>query len=164
MNRVEPPYDLRAGIVGSKASEAMIGFAGFVKNRPHEGDVLQGVLNISPFYREDGSGYLTLTFVVDRQVGVTLDESRRQLGVPDQADLEALLGGNFEMLMDIPLSDLSRPSPYLVEEMDIYFHQLRGIEINLIEKQVVPALSRLLGLQFEPFQRWQGTAAGQAED
>ena len=158
MNRVEPPYDLRAGIVGSKASEAIIGFAGFVKNQPNGGDVLQGVLNISPFYREDGSGYLTLTFVVDRQVGVTLDQSRRQLGVPGQADLEALLGSNFEMLMDMPLSDLSRPSPYLVEEMDIYFTHLRGIEINLIEKQVLPALSQLLGLQFEPFQLWQRPA------
>ncbi len=61
---MEESYDLMGAVLTSKANEHMIGFAGFVKS----GTVpLEGVVKVSAFHRADSSGYLTLTFIIDRE-------------------------------------------------------------------------------------------------
>ena len=147
---MEEPYDLMGSVLTSKANEHMIGFAGFVKS----GKVpLEGVVKVSAFHRSDSSGYLTLTFIIDREPGMA--DSALRLGKPDLNALQKRLGSNFEMLIDLPLSEFSEASPFLIEEMDIYFRHLQGQENSLIENGVFPAFNELLGLQFEPLQSWQ---------
>lgn len=148
---MEESYDLMGAVLTSKANEHMIGFAGFVKS----GTVpLGGVVKVSAFHRADSSGYLTLTFIIDRDPGVS-DSALRRLGKLDPNALQTRLGSNFEMLIDLPLNEFSEASPFLIEEMDVYFRHLQGQEKSLIENSVFPAFSELLGLQFEPLQSWQ---------
>ncbi len=146
---MDEPYDLKSSLLTSKANELTIGFAGFVKpGQAGEPDV-EGVVKVSAFCRPNGSGYLTLTFVVDHETDAAGD-----LGGTTEGALREHLGSNFDMLIDIPLDEFAAPSPYRIKEMDVYFHKLRGQERKLAEGGVFPALSQLLGLQFEPLHVW----------
>ncbi len=149
---MEEPYDLMGAVLTSKANEHMIGFAGFVRPKMSGLLALEGVLKVSAFDRPDGSGYLTLTFIIDRDPDA--GSAGPTLGKLDLNALQQCLGSNFEMLIDVPLSEFSESSPFLVEEMDVYFRHLQGQEKSLIENSVFPAFSQLLGLQFEPLQAW----------
>lgn len=152
---MEEPYDLMGSVLSTKANEQMIGFAGFVKPDGENGPSLEGMVKVSAFHRADGSGYLTLTFIIDQEPGTPAAEPRKKLGTPDAEALAKLLGSNFEMLIDIPLNAFSGASPYCIEELDVYFRHLRGQEKSLTESSLLPAFSQLLGLQFEPLQVWQ---------
>ena len=152
---MEDPYDLMGSVLSTKASERMIGFAGFVKPGGAAGPAREGMVKVSAYHRADGSGYLTLTFIIDREPGAPEARPRKLLGTPDTESLGKLLGANFEMLIDIPLNSFSGSSPYFIEEMDVYFRHLQGQEKNLTESSLLPAFSRLLGLEFEPLQVWQ---------
>ena len=113
---MEEAYDLMEGLLTSKADEHLMGFAGFSRGA-HPGVVAsEGVLKVSAFHRPDGSGYLTLTFIQDREQG-----AGNMLVKPDQEAFRALLGPNFEMLIDIPLNTFADLPDYVVEELDVYF-------------------------------------------
>lgn len=163
---MDEPYDLLGGVLSSKANERMIGFAGFTRTGDTHPSPLEGIVKLAAFLREDGSGYLTLTFVIDRLPGETGSEPL-SLGKPDPDALQNLLGPDFEMLIDIPLSPFTAGSPFYVEEMDLYFSRLRGREKAVIETGIFPAFSRLLGLRFEALQDWglagQPAAAGKVQ-
>lgn len=153
---MDEPYDLLNSLTKTKADELMIGFAGFLKRDRISGLDLEGIVKVSAFCRADGSGYLTLTYIMDHESDASGD-----LGKPTESALRDLLGSNFMMLIDIPLNAFAAKSPYLIQEMDIYFHNLQGQERRLIEASVFPALSQLLSLRFEPLQIWEeGTSAG----
>ena len=147
---MEEVYDLMEGLLASKADERMMGFAGFSRGAHHPGDrPLEGVLKASAFHRPDGSGYLTLTFIYDREQG-----AGNLLDKPDHEAFRALLGPNFEMLIDIPLNTFSDLSDYVVEELDVYFRHLQGRERDILECSLLPALTQLFGLAFKPLQEW----------
>ena len=146
---MEEVYDLMEGLLASKADEQMMGFAGFSRGAHPGGGPLEGVLKVSAFHRPDGSGYLTLTFIYDREQG-----AGNLLDKPDQEAFRALLGPNFEMLIDIPLNTFSDLSDYVVEELDVYFRHLQGRERDILECSLLPALTQLLGLAFKPLQEW----------
>ncbi len=146
---MEEAYDLMEGLLTSKADEHLMGFAGFSREA-HSGVVAsEGVLKVSAFHRPDGSGYLTLTFIQDREQG-----AGNMLVKPDQEAFRALLGPNFEMLIDIPLNTFADLSDYVVEELDVYFRHLQGRERGVLESSLLPALTQLFGLAFKPFQEW----------
>lgn len=155
---MEEPYDLMSSVLSTKANEQMIGFAGFVKPDGESGPGFEGMVKVSAFHRADGSGYLTLTFIIDQEPGSQETALRKKLGTPDADALGKRLGSNFEMLIDIPLNAFSGASPYFIEELDVYFRHLRGQERSLAESSLLPAFSQLLGLQFEPLQVWQSAA------
>ena len=146
---MEEVYDLMEGILASKADEHMIGFAGFNRKVPAGGEGVEGVLKVSAFHRPDGSGYLTLTFIYDRNRG-----AGNLLEKPDQETFRTLLGPNFEMFIDIPLNTFSDIPDYVVEEMDVYFYHLQGREQPILKSSLLPALTELLGLDFKPLQEW----------
>jgi hypothetical protein len=150
---MEKAYDLMAGIVSTKANEHMIGFSGFHRPESEGREALEGMVKVSAFHRPDGSGYLTLTFIIDRDPA-SPDSGQRRLKLPDQEALRQALGSNFEMAMDLPLSSALATSPFFVEEIDIYFHSLKGQEQFIVENTLFPALQSLHGLQFEPLQAW----------
>lgn len=147
---MEEPYDLMGSVLSTKANELMIGFAGFTQADEPGSIVLEGMVKVSAFHRADGSGYLTLTFIIDQEPG----PARQRLGKADPEALRQLLGPNFEMLIDIPLSEFSSAMPFYVEEMDAYFRRLQGQEKAVADTQLLPALGQLLKLKFEPLHDW----------
>lgn len=152
---MDEPYDLMGSVLSTKADEQMIGFAGFMRPGAGGDPALEGIVKVSAFHRADGSGYLTLTFIIDCENGASAAERRTRLGKPDPEELRKRLGSNFEMLIDIPLSQSSGGSPFFIEEFDVYFRHLRGQERGLAESTLLPALSQLLDLTFEPLNAWQ---------
>jgi hypothetical protein len=146
---MEEVYDLMAGLLATKADERMIGFAGFTREAPPGGEPIEGILKASAFHRPDGSGYLTLTFIQDRE-----HYAGGIFANPDQEAFRALLGPNFDMLMDISLNTFSDISAFFVEELDVYFHQLHGQERVVLESSLMPVLTQLLGLDFKSLQEW----------
>ena len=145
-------YDLLAGTLATKADENMIGFAGFTRPALEENRHTEGMLKVSAFFRPNGSGYLTLTFIQDRgQCAAPL------LGKARQRALSTLLGPNCEMVLDIPLTGFADITDFLVEELDVYFHQLRGQEKIILDQGLMPALTQVLGLELKPFQEWRGS-------
>lgn len=146
---MDEAYDLMESLRASKADEHMIGFAGFSRRVSPDGEDVEGVLKASAFHRPDGSGYLTLTFIYDREQG-----AGNLLDKPNQEAFRALLGPNFEMFIDIPLNTFADIPDYLVEEMDVYFHHLQSRERVVLESSLMPALTQLLGLDFKPLQEW----------
>jgi len=147
-------YDLMGSVLSSKANEQMIGFAGFTRSGTPKGQDLEGMVKVAAEHREDGSGYLTLTFIIDRELDASPEKTRARLGKVDSEVLRQRLGPDFEMLIDIPLSEFSAAAPFFVEEMDVYFRHLQGREKNLIETRLFPAFEDILGLRFEGLQAW----------
>lgn len=150
---MEEVYDLMASLLATKANEQMIGFAGFSRQAGPEGPAGEGIVKVAAFHRPKGSGYLTLTFIQDRTAG-----TRALLGKLDQAAFHALLGPDFEMLIEIPLDAFASAPDFLVEELDVYFHHLQGRERRLLETRLLPALSQVCGLEIRPLQDWQPPA------
>lgn len=146
---MEEVYDLVASLLATKADEQMIGFAGFSRLTGPEGPAGEGILKVAAFHRPKGSGYLTLTFIQDRTAG-----TRALLGKLDQAAFHALLGPDFEMLIEIPLDAFASAPDFLIEELDVYFHHLQGRERRLLETRLLPALSQVCGLEIRPLQDW----------
>ena len=159
MNEV---YDLMGSVLSSKADERMIGFAGFVRSASSRGQNLEGIVKVAAEHREDGSGYLTLTFIIDREPDASPEKARTRLGQIDSEALRKRLGPEFEMLIQIPLSEFSASAPFDVEEMDVYFRHLQGHEKRLVETGLFPAFEDLLGLRFEGLQAWRAEKASQA--
>ena len=146
---MEEVYDLMTSLLATKADEQMIGFAGFSRLAGPEGQAGEGIVKVAAFHRPEGSGYLTLTFIQDRTAG-----TRALLGKLDQGAFHALLGPDFEMLIEIPLDAFASAPDFLVEELDVYFHHLQGRERHLLETRLLPALCQVCALEVRPLQDW----------
>ena len=143
--------DLERTVISLKAGERMIAFVGFGilldENRPKK----DGVLKISSFSRSDGSGYLTLTFVVDTEKDqTTIDHLARVFKDAGLGSMQARLGHELEMIVSVPLDLLARAHDLYVAELDFYFRQVRDREKLLVEQKVIPALRDTLHCVFEP--------------
>lgn len=157
--RVDDIYDLTESLFSGKAQEDMIAFAGF--GSADSAAPCEGVLKISAFRRPDGSGYLTLTFVIDLEGGQ--DDKRgfeARFSRADQGRLTERLGPNFEMLLEVPLNSFAASPRFFVDEFNLYFKHLSGEEQVLLEERVLPALSDLLELRFGALESVHASARG----
>ncbi len=152
-------HDLKQSVLSLKADEKMIGFVGFEV----DGDrISEGILKISGFFRDDDSGYLTLTFVVDtKDEPGDRDRLRQAFAALEQGSLRRHLGDNLEMLMAVPLDSLSAGRDWFIGEWNVYFRKLRGGEQDLIQRQLLPALRRILPFTFAPIQWWSEASNGE---
>lgn len=150
---MQETYDVTASLCASKAEEGMIAFAGFTASDLNGGGMREGVVKIAAACRPDRNGYLTLTFVLDLDEDRAL-ESRWQAHFrrASPTALAAELGADFETLLDVPLSSFAASGRFYIEELNLYYRDLAGRERERLEGQVIPALTRLLELQFEPLE------------
>lgn len=159
---MQESYDVTESLFSAKANEGMIAFSGFEMRAAAGVPACQGVLKISAFNRPDGNGYLTLTFLVDLADGpgkrAALAERFRQA---DQNALAAKLGADFEMLLEMPLNAFADAERFYIEEFNLYFRRLAGRERLLLEGVVMPVLSTLLDVRFDPLD-WLTDLAKQA--
>lgn len=129
--------------------ESMVGFAGF--HRLEGSKAEEGLLKITQSQRPDGSGFLTLTFILD------IEERQlegRQLPALDEAVLREALGPRFEMVMDLPLRGKAPASTQWIEEMDLFLHPLDPFPVPFVSEVLLPVLEQQLGLAFEPLSDW----------
>lgn len=144
--------DLKKSVIDLKADEQMIAFAGFALRAPDQG---QGVLKISAFYRKDGSGYLTLTFVVDTRAEASARGALQKLfGALTEDALRVPLEAELEMMVSAPLGALSQIPDWYLEECSLYFRKLQGREKWLLDQLLIPALGSVLGLSFGTIEWW----------
>lgn len=148
---MEDYYDVTESLFSAKADEGMIAFAGFMV--PDGAVPGEGVLKVAAFRRSDGSGYLTLTFILDLEA----DPDRKAAFQAcfrrvDQETLTARLGADFEMLIEVPLNPFAASTRFFIEELNLYFRRLAGRERPLLEAGVIPVLDDLLGVRFEPLE------------
>ena len=129
--------------------ESMVGFVGF--QRLEHASCEEGLLKITESKRPDGSGYLTLTFILDAE-GETL--RGRQLAVLDETDLRATLGPRFEMAMDLPLRGREPESSHWIEEMDLFFRPLDPFPLPFVSEILLPVLEKQLRLKFDVLSDW----------
>ncbi|MFZ4652758.1 MAG: hypothetical protein ACOYLM_00115 [Methylococcaceae bacterium] len=149
----EQHYDVHVGIRSSKSDEKMLGFSVFSRSASPQRAALLGMVKIAAFQRSDGSGYLTLTFLIDRDDSTALPASGRWIGPLDEAYLRARLGPRFEMAMDLMLPQ-DATSPVFIEEIDLYFRPLAADTLALVAEELFPVLSDSLELSFEPLESW----------
>lgn len=127
----------------------MVGFAGF-RCRGDSAEKV-GLLKITQSQRSDGSGYLTLTFILD----IEGRELRgRQLAQLDESRLRAALGPRFEMFMDLPLRGRAPESSHWIEEIDLFFRPLDPFPVPFVSEVLLPVLEQQLQLDFEALSDW----------
>ncbi len=143
--------DLEQSVIALKNDERMIGFAGFMAPRKEDGPGREGVLKISSFCRPEGSGFLTLTFIVDTEndqpAKTWLIELFERI---TQDSLRPHLGREMETLVSVPLDYLMDAEAYFFSELNVYFRSLSGRERELVTKKLLPALKVVLECTFEP--------------
>jgi len=147
-------YDISKITRSLKTDEKVIAFAGFSidhDNKPGN----EGVLKISSFSRQDWSGYLTLTFIMDTEADSRIqDDLSRHFSNINENTLRPHFQEAFETVFQCPIDALSKSPAWYFEEINIYFKMLKGKERQIIEQHLIPALEKILPLHFDPLEWW----------
>jgi hypothetical protein len=148
-------FDPKKSYLAVKAREKMIAFASFLIRMKEHGATKQGVVKISSFHRPYGGGYLTLTFIVDKGQNEALsDRLQRLFNNLTENALKPLLGEEFERIVKVDLDSLEETRWWYIEEVNMYFQSIEGLEKILVEGKIIPALEVLLPFTFEPIEWW----------
>ena len=148
-------YDIKQMDIALKAGEGMIAYAGFSIQDAPEAGPRDGILKISAFQRHDGSGYLTLTFLVDTEGNSDVrDILETTFNTVTEAHLRTALGSNLEMLIKNVLHGSVQSEPWCLMEFSIYLKELEGNEQTLLEKKILPCLAPVLGCTFGTLEWW----------
>ncbi|GAB6057792.1 hypothetical protein [Desulfonatronum parangueonense] len=148
-------YDVTQTDIALKARERMIAYAGFSIQPAPESTSLDGVMKVAAFYRPDGSGYLTLTYLVDTD-GVLEVRGRLEKIFVNMTDdrLRTVLGSDFQMLMVNELHGSEQTEPWFFMEQFIYLAHLRENEKVLLEEKILPCLRKDLPCGFGALEWW----------
>lgn len=154
--------DLKRQLRQLKANEKLAGFTGFGLDLGLSGPAKEGVLKIAEFVRSDGSGYLTLTFQTDidpepekrEALAKVFDRFGRFAAAADAATGQARFGQGFQYLMVVS-DGLAEGDAWFLVEFDIYYAKLAGRVRDLVERSVLPGLSAVLPIAFEPVNWWE---------
>ena len=147
--------DIRKTTLSLKADERMIAFAGFLIMPEKDGRGKEGVLKISAFHRPDGTGYLTLTFIVDtKDDQATREYLARVFKKFNETSVKPFFGREMTAFVKVPLDFVTGTEEWYVEELNLYFRSLQGQERHLIENRLVPGLATNLPFSFDPLEWW----------
>lgn len=155
--------DLRESALALKADERMIAYAGFSLLSEHHPSPKQGILKISASCRADGSGYLTLTFLVDTESDPADRNAVKDLfGQLSEQAISTRLRGLVDLCVKVPLDFMAPLDDWYVEEVNVYFKALEGRERLLLERHLMPALESILSCSFAAVEWWSSGDAPQA--
>lgn len=157
----EGVIDLKRELRESKAHEQLAGFTGFSLDLGLGGTAKDGVLKIAVFTRPDNSGYITLTFQTDPDpeppkraaLAGVFERFSHVVQKTDALTGQARFGRGFEYLMLVS-EGLVDGDRWFVVELDIYYKDLRDRVRALVEAAVLPGLSALMPVTFEPVNWW----------
>ena len=148
-------FDPRKSYLAVKANEKMIAYVSFVFQLEEDGKSKEGVVKISSLHRPYGGGYLTLTFMVDKEPqNAPKNELELICNNITEDSLRPQLGGEFERMVRVDLDMLEETRGWYVEEINVYFRTLAEREKLLVEEKLLPALEGILPCKFEPVEWW----------
>ena len=148
-------FDLDSQLKQIKADEFFLAFSGFTLSlaatETSPAQSVDGVLKVAGCTTQDKNGYLTLTFLVDavcpaQQLQSIFDILTTEALVP-------LLGPSFEYHLPA-ITGTSEDAHWLMQEATFYFQNIAGRSHYLLEQRLIPALTQLLPITFEPIQWW----------
>jgi hypothetical protein len=149
MNRA---IDLKREFIAAKAKEDIVGFAGF-RLSVHESDhLLEGNLVISSRKREDGSGYITATFLIDAEDDPPTSSAIAALfKTIKQTGSIAGLGRQFESMIETPI-ELEKSDDWFMDSFTFFANPLSNIKRQDVENKLLPAFETLLPIKFDPME------------
>jgi hypothetical protein len=151
---MDTTYDLSKITRSLKTNEKVIGFTGFsieLENQPAK----EGVLKISSYSRPDWSGYLTLTFIMETEGDVQIqDDLSRHFSSINENTIRPHLKEEFETIFRCPMDSPAKSTVWYFEEIDIYFKALKGRERRIMEQHLIPVLEKMLPFHFNPVEWW----------
>ena len=151
---MDTTYDLSRITRSLKTDEKVIAFTGFSiihDNQPGK----EGVLKISSYSRPDWSGYLTLTFIMEIEGDLQIQENlARHFSIINENTLRPHFKEEFEAVFRCPVDALSKSPAWYFEEIDIFFKALKGRERRIIEQHLIPSMEKILPFRFDPMEWW----------
>jgi len=149
---MSPVIDLKREFIAGKAKEDIIGFAGFRLSVDESDHPLEGNLVVSSRKREDGSGYLTVTFLIDAEDDPPTTSAISALfkGVK-KSDSIAGLGRQFEEMIETTV-ELEKSDDWFMDSFTFYSNPLSNIKRKDVEGKLLPAFEALLPIQFDPME------------
>lgn len=142
--------DLKQEFITAKSKENIVAFAGFRLNMPATGVLRDGLLAISSRRRRDGSGYITLTFMIDTEDDAAANrlvvERFRRL---EKKDLNARLGREFESMLETSV-DFDQNENWFMDSFTFYFDQISSIKRYHVEGSLIPTFEALLPAAIDP--------------
>ena len=148
-------FDPKKSYLTLKAHEKMIAYVGFRLPIDGKDTGREGVIKISSFHRPYGGGQLTLTFIIDTEGDEALKYKLDDLFKKISAEsIRAKLGSNFEKVVKVSLGDLAHMQSWHVEEVSIHFRSFEERANVLIEEKLIPALEKILNIDFENVEWW----------
>jgi hypothetical protein len=148
-------FDPKKSYLAVKANEKMIAYVGFTIHLGEKGEKKEGVVKIASFQRAYGGGYLTLTFIVDREQDEKFLKQPEQMYANLTEDaLKPLLGKEFERMVKVDLDSLEDVRGWYIEDINVYFRSIAGQEKVLVESRIIPALEKILPCRFDAVEWW----------
>ena len=144
--------DLKKEFIAGKAKEDIVGFAGFRLSVDASDHLLEGNLVVSARKREDGSGYLTLTFLIDAE-----DDPPTTSAISDlfkaikRSDSLVGLGRQFETMIETPV-EFEKSDDWFMDSFTFYSDPLSNLKRTDVEGRLLPAFEALLPIQFDPME------------
>lgn len=141
--------DLRQDFITAKSKENVVAFAGFRLTTPQADQQRDGLLAVSSRRRNDGSGYITLTFMIDTEN----DPAANQLIVQtfkklEKKDLNVRLGQDFETMIETSV-DFDQNENWFMDSFSFYFDHVGKIKRYHVEGKLVPTFEALLPVKID---------------
>lgn len=152
---MEQAIDLKREYLAAKIKESPVGFAGFgltVLGTAQPAQVLDGNLILSSWKRKDGSGYLSLTFVIDAEGDPSLHSAVSLLfeGIRKKGCF-AGPGMQFDVMMEAPI-DLELSRAWFMDTFTFYSDSVTRLSEQVVERALLPAFEAFLPIRFGPME------------
>ncbi|MDY0042995.1 MAG: hypothetical protein RBS57_22000 [Desulforhabdus sp.] len=136
--------DLRQDFITAKSKEKVVAFAGFRLTAPQIDRQRDGLIAVSSRRRSDGSGYITLTFMIDTENDGEANQAivKSFKGLRKE-DLNVRLGEDFGTMIETSV-DFDRNENWFMDSFTFYFDHVDKIKRYHIEGKLVPTFEALL--------------------
>ena len=142
--------DVRQEFITAKSKENIVAFAGFRFSFAATEKWLDGLLAISSRERDDGSGYITLTFMIDAE-----GDSEAHQSIADtfrnlkKRGFSSSFGSEFQTMIETGV-DFERSQNWFMDSFTFYFDRLKDIKKYHVQGELVPTFERFLPVQIDP--------------
>lgn len=141
--------DLKQEFIAAKSREIIIAFAGFSFNFAATGQSREGLLAVSSRERNDGSGYITLTFMIDAEGDPAAHRSIVQsFDALKKKGFRNSLGNEFQTMIEAEV-DFERSQNWFMDSFTFYFDRVQEIRKYHVEGKLIPTFERFLPIRMD---------------
>ena len=148
-------FEKKKSYLALKAHEGMIAFGEFTLHGFRDDQSIEGILKISCTKRPYRGDQLILTFIIDKEKSGAIDKdiSSRFERITEES-LKPSLGSEVERVFKIPIEQIAHMETWHMEEVSLFLRSLTGQKKTLVEKDLIPAIEKLLACSFQPIEWW----------